>query len=522
MAPDLSSAGLRYNPAYLFEFLQRPTKVRQYLGRARMPDFHFSPPEALALAAFLQTQQTIPGSWPELPSSVERVAARDPVPLSPAQLSTVKTESLICLTCHTLEGKGGHRAVEWADIGFRLQPQWIRQYLVEPSMFGVHPTNMPALFYRLSPDGRSFQELVPEAPEKISLLADYFFSLNSEKREVLEKEYRVAKANFPKATATLGEAIFRAQNCAACHRHVSIAPRSSSAPDLMRESVRVTPGWLRNYLRHPTPIRPFGFSPGDGARMPDFALSGAEVEEVLGIFSMASNPHPQKSDFQARKLSVFSRKKARLLLTEKLSCLGCHRLGAQGGRIGPDLTEVRARLRPDYVYGMITNPRTLNPRTIMPQAPLSAETAELLASFLFQEDEPLQREAYASLLGFSIMPEPVSAVSEADAAVPEARNRYFKCCAPCHGIEGRGDGFNARFLQQTPAIHADSISMSRRADDTLYDGIASGGAMLDRSHLMPPWGATFSRAEITGLVGYIRTLCRCQGPAWSLDNVTGR
>src|ERR1051326_9621371 len=54
MAPDLSSAGLRYNPAYLFEFLQRPTKVRQYLGRARMPDFHFSPPEALALAAFLQ------------------------------------------------------------------------------------------------------------------------------------------------------------------------------------------------------------------------------------------------------------------------------------------------------------------------------------------------------------------------------------------------------------------------------------------------------------------------------------
>jgi hypothetical protein len=62
--PDLSSAGLRYNSAWLFEFLQRPSKIRHHIGNARMPSFHLSEGEALALTLFLETQKTIPGSWP--------------------------------------------------------------------------------------------------------------------------------------------------------------------------------------------------------------------------------------------------------------------------------------------------------------------------------------------------------------------------------------------------------------------------------------------------------------------------
>ena len=61
LTPDLGSAGLRYQPAYLFEFLQNPVKVRPHLGRARMPDFHLSQEEALALAAFPETQRTVSG-----------------------------------------------------------------------------------------------------------------------------------------------------------------------------------------------------------------------------------------------------------------------------------------------------------------------------------------------------------------------------------------------------------------------------------------------------------------------------
>src|SRR5439155_5782333 len=99
--PDLSSAGLRYNPAYLFDYLQNPVRVRQHLRRARMPDFHLSQKEALALVAFLQ-MQTQSGA-PNIPSQIQNE-------LKPAEAGTPNgsrakfqhelESGLICLTCH--------------------------------------------------------------------------------------------------------------------------------------------------------------------------------------------------------------------------------------------------------------------------------------------------------------------------------------------------------------------------------------------------------------------------------------
>src|SRR6266545_2612310 len=126
--PDLSSAGWRYHPAYLFDFLRNPVKVRQHLGHARMPDFYLSEKEALALVAFLEAQRTISGTWPELPASIQRQLSDKPRRLSTTELEMVKTESLLCLSCHTLNGQGGNRAVELASVGFRLQPDWVKRF----------------------------------------------------------------------------------------------------------------------------------------------------------------------------------------------------------------------------------------------------------------------------------------------------------------------------------------------------------------------------------------------------------
>ena len=59
--------------------------------------------------------------------------------------------------------------------------------------------------------------------------------------------------------------------------------------------------------------------------------------------------------------------------------------------------------------------------------------------------------------------------------------------------------------------------MSTRPDDTLFDGIAAGGKILGKSHRMPAWAATLSDSDIAALVGYLRVLCACEGPAWSRD-----
>ena len=91
--------------------------------------------------------------------------------------------------------------------------------------------------------------------------------------------------------------------------------------------------------------------------MPDFRLSDEEASAV-GAFLAAQQAGADvlANGFRAQALSAFSQNKAKLLLTEKLSCLGCHQLGDRGGRIGPSLSDVGTRLQPAYVHGIIQNP----------------------------------------------------------------------------------------------------------------------------------------------------------------------
>ncbi len=57
--------------------------------------------------------------------------------------------------------------------------------------------------------------------------------------------------------------------------------------------------------------------------------------------------------------------------------------------------------------------------------------------------------------------------------------------------------------------------MARRSDDTLYDAIAAGGYVLDRSARMPGFGNLLSNTQIRALVTHIRTLCTCTQPTWA-------
>src|SRR5204863_1145116 len=108
----------------------------------------------------------------------------------------------------------------------------------------------------------------------------------------------------------------------------SIEPRSVGPP-LAQEAQRVNLAWLENYLRHPIAIRPFGYHPGEGSRMPDFRLSGEEASLASAfITSNAPLPNPllkgeRQKKFEPRALSRFAQRKAETLLATKLSCLGC-------------------------------------------------------------------------------------------------------------------------------------------------------------------------------------------------------
>lgn len=505
--PALFAAGLRYRPAYLFDYLREPTRVRRHLGAARMPDFGLSEAEAVALAHFLADERSEPpGATP--PLTVDGASA----PPSEAALAELLDEHS-CLTCHVLGGRGGVLGPPLDAVAARLEPAWMTSFLVAPDRFGVPDGVMPALFLHRDAE-MGWRETTPGARQDLVRIVAGLAAAGAERATDLDAAWSAAQSRHPNATAEIGRGIFVALNCAGCHPDSGTTPWRDRAPPLAGEGRRVRREWLLRYLAAPEPLRPLGTPAGSGSRMPSFRLDATESAAVAAFLmtrtDLADVAHGEPAS-DAAPLSAFEEYKARRLLVEKLPCLGCHRLGEEGGRIGPDLASVSQRLQPDFIAAVVRAPREIAPHSSMPLVPTSPETRELVIRFLQQNDMPPTPVAYPSLVEHPPLVVPES---------PPERALYVRYCAACHGAEGRGDGPNAAHLPVRPTAHADAAVLSVRPDDVLFDGIFAGGAILGKSPRMPPWGETLAGAEIRDLVRELRRLCDCAGPAWSVERAS--
>jgi cytochrome c oxidase cbb3-type subunit 3 len=92
----------------------------------------------------------------------------------------------------------------------------------------------------------------------------------------------------------------------------------------------------------------------------------------------------------------------------------------------------------------------------------------------------------------------------------ETRQTYQWYCSQCHGIKGKGDGINAKFLTVPPRNHTKAVYLETRTDEQLFEAIKFGGLSVGRAPCMPAWGHTLTEDTIHSLVQYIRELCHCE------------
>ena len=493
-APYLDNAGNRYNPGYLFSYLSNPTKVRHSIGHARMPDFHLTKEESLALTLFLSEQKADGDLDVDFPTFSNRSK-------KPNEVEAVSLlEQMTCLTCHQLEGRGIMLNTELSHISYRLKKEWVQRYMAAPGLFNRSHVVMPSLFYQI--DGNQVSPLSGQSQEQIEQITTYLFSLNQDRRTNLNKEFETYKKEHNHITADLGAQIYKSLNCAGCHEFPANSFSGTIAPSLSNAANRLQANWLKDYLAKPHAVRPSGYNPGYGSRMPDYRLSEEEVNLIVEYFG---NQDKSKSQFTPDKLSRFSMDKAESLVMERYACTGCHQIDGRGGKIGPNLDGVRKRLLPDYVHQIIKDPQSVAPHAVMPKIPMPDKTIRLLANYLIQKEPTRVDEPYISFTSL-------------ENHLQNQGSDYQQFCAPCHGVTGNADGYNAQFLTIPPTKHADKNYVSLRPDDTLFDGIYSGGFMLNKSHQMPPYGHRLKRSQIDELVSYIRNLCDCEEPKWASDN----
>ena len=124
------------------------------------------------------------------------------------------------------------------------------------------------------------------------------------------------------------------------------------------------------------------------------------------------------------------------LVMNKKSCLGCHQLNDEGGRIGPSLNRSSFNYKPEWLYAWISNPQNYRLNTKMPNLGLKPEEARVITAFLIsfqpeEEDEKFKiHEGWEQYLSSAGDPKRGEKIFHDPEGIAN--------CSKCHLVKGRG------------------------------------------------------------------------------------
>ncbi len=218
------------------------------------------------------------------------------------------------------------------------------------------------------------------------------------------------------STFLAGNRLFKNSGCLGCHKVLGVdTTQTKAGPGLDRLVEKVRPEWLVPWLRNPQ-------SHSIEARMPNLGLTQTEATQ-MSVYLLTQGTAP---DGPAAALPTVSNAFAggkRLMVN--LGCLGCHTVRGEGSSIGPDLSNMRGKVRPEWLFKWIENPKQYLPNSQMPVFGLTRAQTQLMGNYLLSL-EPAKKTTLPVTLNLAD-----SAMAKAGADEIAKRG-----CVGCHDMKG--------------------------------------------------------------------------------------
>ena len=184
-------------------------------------------------------------------------------------------------------------------------------------------------------------------------------------------------------------------------------------------------------------------------------------------------------------------------------CKRCHRIGAEGGDTGPDLTFAGFRKSPEFLAVWLKDPAAWQPNTLMPNFSLSEEARGQLAAYL----GALKGEGYRPW----------------DSLEPAKRGAeiYRRAgCVTCHGEGGKGGYTNLNAIGgRVPAVAKAREGFTReelikRIADGVAHPVKADPAGPEPLLKMPSWKEALKPSEIEAVADYVLSLAPPSKEDW--------
>ncbi len=224
-----------------------------------------------------------------------------------------------------------------------------------------------------------------------------------------------------------GRTLLARYGCVSCHTvklpDGGTMQATDDPPSLSHIADKTTREWIYAWLKDPQAY-------AASAIMPNFKLSDPDARDISAFLIANSTPLPEDTaTLPASASKAPPDPTAAASLYGESFCASCHAVqnaagNVVGGDVGPELTRVGSKVKPEWLQAWLRNPRTYDPETAMPHYRFSEQQLSSLSRYL-------EGKTDSDLL----------ANVHLDAATPEqiAHGKTLATeygCAACHEISG--------------------------------------------------------------------------------------